>query len=84
MTEAQDSTIEPKVEENEQETAFQRLVADEEQAQEMIDDLENLERLVPEGEDPDDVQGWQIALSFDATDVPYLLEELRGVTDDGQ
>jgi len=79
MTEPQDSTAEPEVQN--EETAFQRLIAGEEQAREMMDDLEDLEGLVPEGEDPDDVQGWEIALSFDATDVPYLLEELEEITD---
>ena len=63
------------------ETAFQRLIADEQQARDMINDLEDLEGLVPEGEDPDDVQGWEIALSFDVTDVPYLLEELEELVD---
>lgn len=63
------------------ETAFQRLIADEQQARDMIDDLKNLEGLVPEGEDLDNVQGWELALSFDATDVPYLLEELEELVD---
>lgn len=63
-------------------TAFQRLIHDEEQAQEMIDDLEDLEGLVPDDEDPDDVQGWEIALSFTAEDVPYILEELEELVDD--
>jgi len=67
-----------------EETAFQRLVAGEAQAQEMIDDLSDLESIVPEGESIEDIEGWELALSFDATDVPYILEELRGITDDEQ
>jgi hypothetical protein len=83
MTEPQDSTTEPEVEQSE-ETAFQRLISDKEQAREMIGDLEDLEGLVPESEDIEDVQGWEIALSFDATDVPYILEELEELVDDEQ
>jgi len=41
------------------ETAFQRLIADEQQARDMIDDLENLEEIVPDDEDPESVDHWE-------------------------
>lgn len=63
-------------------TVFQRLV-NKDEVQNMIDDLKDLEGLVPDDEDPDDVEAWEIALSFEATDVPYILEELEEVADDG-
>lgn len=64
-------------------TVFQRLVNNDE-VQNMIDDLEDLEGLIPEDEDPDDVQGWELALSFTAEEVPHIIEELEELTDDGE
>lgn len=61
-------------------TVFQRLVNDDE-VQNMIDDLSDLEGLVPEDENPDDVKGWELALGFTAEDVPHILEELEELAD---
>jgi hypothetical protein len=66
----------------EEQSTFQRLVAGEEQARDMIDDLNDLEGVVPDDEDPEDVDHWEIAFSFTREDVPHLLEELAGLVDD--
>jgi len=64
-----------------EQSAFQRLVAGEEQAQNMIDDLNDLEGVVPDDEDPEDVDHWEIAFSFTREDVPCLLGELEELVD---
>lgn len=62
-------------------TAFQRIVG-EEAAQEMIDDLEELDPLMPEETDPEDIQAWEIAISFTTEDIPHMIEELEEIAND--
>jgi uncharacterized protein YpuA (DUF1002 family) len=61
-------------------TAFQRLVNGRE-VQKMIDELNNLYELIPDGTEPEEIQQWEIALSFKTVDIPHLLEELKEVRD---
>jgi hypothetical protein len=65
-------------------TAFQRLISDEAQAREMLNDLHNLEGLLDEGQSFDDVDGWEIAMKFTEEDVPYLIDELEDIVDEQQ
>jgi hypothetical protein len=64
-------------------TALQRTL-DEEQAEEMLDDLENIENTVPEGADLDDIQGWKLTFTFQREDIPVLKDEVREIVDDGE
>jgi hypothetical protein len=64
-----------------EETAFQRLIDGEEQAAEMIDDLNDLDGLLDEEQDPEEVDGWELAMRFSEDDIPYLLEELEEMVD---
>lgn len=73
---AHDSTMTDK-------TLFQQLVADT-AVEQMINDLENMENLVPEGEDPEDMDGFELAITFGMKDVPALLEELRELQEDSE
>jgi len=68
---------------DQKQTAFQRLVA-EAKIDQMIDDLENLERMTPDDVPPEEIDGWEVALSFTRDDVPFMLEELRELRDDGE
>jgi uncharacterized protein YpuA (DUF1002 family) len=61
-------------------TAFQRLV-NRSEVQRMVDELNNLHKLVPEDTEPEEIQQWEIALSFKTVDIPHLLEELKEVRD---
>lgn len=62
-------------------TLFQQLVNNEEASQ-MIEDLRDLDELIPEGERVEDIQAWEMAVSFDETDVPRMIEELEELVDD--
>jgi hypothetical protein len=63
-------------------TVFQRLV-NKKDVPDMMADLKDLHGMIPEEDDPDDVQGYELALSFTAEDVPHILEELEELADDG-
>jgi hypothetical protein len=64
-------------------TALQQIIS-EEGAEQLIDELENLDGLMPEGEGLPAKEGWEIAFDFDINDVPVMLEELREVVEDGE
>lgn len=57
------------------ETVFQRLVGDEEQVEQMIDDLKSL--------DETGTEGWELALTFEPDDIPHIIEELEAIDHDG-
>lgn len=57
-------------------TLFQQLVADA-AVPGLINDLEDPESLVPEGETVESMDGWEIALHMNPEDIPRILEELR-------
>jgi hypothetical protein len=59
-------------------TALQHLVSDE-QAEELLDDLRDLDGLVPEDSNLPAVEGWELAIEFDINDVPLMVEELEEV-----
>lgn len=61
-------------------TALQRLVNGPD-VEQMIEELENQYELLPEDTEPEEVQRWEIAFSFDVTDIPYILDELKEVRD---
>lgn len=63
------------------ETAFQRMAPTGEGRTDLLTDLKNFDELTPEEGDREDVQSWELALSFDETDVPYLIEELEELVD---
>lgn len=62
-------------------TALQRMISEEAQAEALLADLKDLDELAPEDEDPEDIDQWEIALSFDITDVPFIIDELEEVAD---
>jgi hypothetical protein len=63
-------------------TAFQRLLPDDESnVQELLEDLRDLENITPEGESVDDLEGWEMSLTFTEEDVPKMIEEIEEVTD---
>jgi hypothetical protein len=57
-------------------TLFQQLVSDV-AVSGMINDLEDPETLIPEGETLESMDGWEIALHMNPEDIPRILEELR-------
>lgn len=65
-----------------EQSALQRLVT-EEQAEEMIRDLDGLERTVPEDAEMEDMDRWEIALSFGVDDVDHIIAELEELVDGG-
>jgi hypothetical protein len=60
---------------------FQRLVNTDEVGK-MIAELKNLDRLAPEDTDPEEVDQWELAVSFRREDVPAILDELRELRDE--
>lgn len=64
------------------ETAFQRLLPDEQSDLEnLLADLNDLESVTPDGESVDDMEGWEMSLTFDEDDVPAMVEEIEAMLD---
>ena len=66
---------------NEDKTLFQQLV-DNREVDQMLNDLLNLESLIPDDGEMKDVQQWGLAVSFTPEDVPRMVEELEEISDD--
>lgn len=65
-----------------EQTAFQRLLPDdEEELRGLVDDLRNPERIVPDGQTMDDLEGMEMALVFTEGDIPAMLEEAEAMLD---
>lgn len=62
------------------ETLFQQLVSNDE-VNKMIADLTNLENLVPDDTKMEELEGWELAISFTPEDVPRMVEELEELND---
>jgi hypothetical protein len=60
-------------------TAFQRLLPDEQSdLNDLLADLKDLESITPDGED---VEGWEMSLTFTEDDVPAMVEEIEAMLD---
>lgn len=59
-------------------TLFQQLVTDN-AVSEMIKDLNNLEALIPDDQNLEDHDGWELALTMHTEDVPRIIEELQEI-----
>jgi hypothetical protein len=62
-----------------EETAFQRLLPEEQSdLNDLLADLNDLESITPDGED---VEGWEMSLTFTEDDVPAMVEEIEAMLD---
>ena len=64
------------------ETLFQQLVNNDE-VDKMLADLKDLEpEYVTNGDEAELVEHWELAITFDADDLPRIIEELEELNDD--
>lgn len=63
-----------------EETLFQQLVNNDE-VDKMLHNLRNTNEIIPDDANPGDVAGLELAMSFEFTDIPRMIEELEELND---